>query len=64
MKKIIEKIIIEKNIFIKKNYNLSIYTRRNQKYDIEKFINFLYQNNKNFDLDLARKFISELNKKY
>ena len=46
------------------NQSRKLYTRRNQKYDIEKFINFLYKNNKNFDLDLARKFISELNKKY
>tara|TARA_B110000438_G_scaffold67348_1_gene67750 strand:- start:3444 stop:4325 length:882 start_codon:yes stop_codon:yes gene_type:complete len=62
--KVLEKIIIEKNIFIKNNQNLSIYTKRNQKYDVEKFINFFIQNNKELDLDLTRKFISELNKKY
>ena len=61
---ILEKIIIEKKLFIKKNQNLSIYTKRNQKYDIEKFTNFLSYNNKKIDLDLTRKFISELNKEY
>lgn len=62
--KLSEQIIIEKELFIKNNQELSIYTKQNHKYDIQKFINFLLKNNKELDLDLVRKFISELNKKY
>tara|TARA_B110000438_G_scaffold303616_1_gene366001 strand:- start:3189 stop:4070 length:882 start_codon:yes stop_codon:yes gene_type:complete len=62
--KLSEKIITEKELFIKNNQELSIHTKQNHKYDIQKFINFLLKNNKDLDLDLIRKFISELNKKY
>ena len=53
------------NLYLEENYNLSIYTLRNKKNDIDKFINFMsINNNKNLSLDLLRKFLSESNEIY
>ena len=53
------------NLYLEENYNLSIYTLRNKKNDIDKFINFMGINkNKNLSLDLLRKFLSESNEIY
>jgi integrase/recombinase XerC len=59
------KLIKLQNLYLEENYNLSMYTLRNKKNDIDKFINFMsINNNKNLSLDLLRKFISESNKIY
>ena len=59
------KMIKLQNLYLEENYNLSIYTLRNKKNDIDKFINFMGINkNKNLSLDLLRKFLSESNEIY
>lgn len=59
------KMIKLQNLYLEENYNLSIYTLRNKKNDIDKFINFMGINkNKNLNLDLLRKFLSESNEIY
>ena len=59
------KMIKLQNLYLEENYNLSIYTLRNKKNDIDKFINFMsINNNKNLSLDLLRKFLSESNEIY
>lgn len=59
------KMIKLQNLYLEENYNLSIYTLRNKKNDIDKFINFMSINkNKNLSLDLLRKFLSESNEIY
>ena len=59
------KMIKLQNIYLEENYNLSLYTLRNKKNDIDKFINFMSINkNKNLSLDLLRKFLSESNEIY
>ena len=60
-----KKIITLKNLYIEENQNLSFYTIRNKDNDINKFINFLgIDHGKKIDLDLLRKFISEINNLY
>ena len=59
------KMIKLQNLYLEENYNLSMYTLRNKKNDIDKFINFMsINNNKNLSLDLLRKFLSESNEIY
>ena len=59
------KLIKLQNLYLEENYNLSMYTLRNKKNDIDKFINFMsINNNKNLSLDLLRKFLSESNEIY
>ncbi len=59
------KLIKLQNLYLEENYNLSMYTLRNKKNDIDKFINFMsINNNKNLSLDLLRKFLSESNEVY
>ena len=59
------KMIKLQNLYLEENYNLSLYTLRNKKNDIDKFINFMSINkNKNLSLDLLRKFLSESNEIY
>ena len=59
------KLIKLQNLYLEENYNLSMYTLRNKKNDIDKFINFMGINkNKNLSLDLLRKFLSESNEIY
>ena len=59
------KLIKLQNLYLEENYNLSLYTLRNKKNDIDKFINFMSINkNKNLSLDLLRKFLSESNEIY
>ena len=59
------KMIKLQNLYLEENYNLSLYTLRNKKNDIDKFINFMGINkNKNLSLDLLRKFLSESNEIY
>ena len=42
------KLIKLQNLYLEENYNLSMYTLRNKKNDIDKFINFMsINNNKN-----------------
>ena len=59
------KLIKLQHLYLEENYNLSMYTLRNKKNDIDKFINFMsINNNKNLSLDLLRKFLSESNEIY
>ena len=59
------KLIKLQNLYLEENYNLSMYTLRNKKNDIDKFINFMsINNNKNLSLDLLRKFLIESNEIY
>jgi len=60
-KKIIESIEQNKNIFLEQRKHLSHFSLRNQRQDIETFISFIKKNyNENLEIDLIRKFISEL----